>query len=213
MKKLGLIILGVLFFLFGVYLTIFQREAHFYTFFSIGLFIISLLIYNNVSKHPLFHKWNKNQFILFFVLMLVVSIIIDQLGIALNYWIYPQYTTVFSEVVKYVFEWVVALSYIMIFFMIGVVLFRKMNCNYYVSLILSTLIMATLVGFFTEFFNVFTFSWQVLSMPFSNYKMGEYFLVFQTLGYWLMPIVSFIIYVMVDNIKQLTSPKYFEPRK
>lgn len=211
-KKTALYFIGIIFFLIGIYLTVFEKEPHFYTFFSIGLFIIFLLIYNNLAKVPFFYKWDKNKFMLFWIVMLGLSIIIDRIGMALGYWV-SRYVTVTSEIIKYVFEWAVALIYIQLFFMIGVLLFRKLKFGYYTSIILSLLIFSTAIGFVTEYFNLFSDSWIVLSMPFTNYKIGDYFVVFQTLGYWVMAIIPFITYILVDNIKKLTDPKYFEPKK
>ena len=48
---------GIIFLLIGIYLSIFQFEPHFYTFFSIGLFLIFLEYYNSNNKNKLFKKW------------------------------------------------------------------------------------------------------------------------------------------------------------
>ena len=192
-------LIGIVFLLVGIYLSIFQFESHFYTFFSIGLFLIFLEYYNSSNKNKLFKKWNDKQFILFSILLIVFSVITDRIGLFLNYWEY-QYLTLFDEILKYIFEWGIALLYIMIFFMIGINIFEK-KFSKKLSLILSLLIFVTLIGFFTEFINSFSYSWKILSMPLTNYKIGNYFIVFQTIGYWIMAIVSFTMYKFINKLK------------
>ena len=62
------------------------------------------------------------------------------------------------------------------------------------------LIVVTPVGFLTESLNLNVYSWRVLNMPFSNFKIGDFFLIFQTLGYWLMALIPYGIYLLIDYI-------------
>lgn len=192
-------LVGVVSLLIGICLSVFQSEPHFYTFFSIGLFLIFLEYYNSNNKNKLFKKWDNKQFVLFGVLLIVLSIVMDKIGLFFNYWEY-QYLTLFDEILKYTFEWGIALLYIMIFFMIGKNILEK-KFSKKLSFILSLLIFVTLIGFFTEFINSFSYSWKILSMPLTNYKIGNYFIIFQTIGYWLVAIIPFIIYKFVNKLK------------
>ncbi len=98
---------------------------------------------------------------------------------------------------KYVFEWTIALSYHLVSLMVGIEFFKRLNLSESVSFFLSLFVIVTLVGFVTETFNIYVYSWRVISMPFSNYMIGPYFLVFQTIGYWLMAIIPWLIYILI----------------
>jgi hypothetical protein len=37
-------------------------------------------------------------------------------------------------------------------------------------------------------------------MPLTNFRIGEYFIVFQTVGYWLMAIIPYLLYLLADSI-------------
>lgn len=191
--------IGILFLMFGIYLSVFQKEPHFYTFFSIGLTIILFQIYNSISKKKLFNKWKIKQYILFGVLLIIVSIIIDRMGLFLGYW-GDQYETLFDEILKYVFEWGIALLYVALTFIIGINIFEK-KFSKNTSSILSLLTFVILIGLFTEYINNFSNSWTIIKMPFINYKIGEFFVVFQTIGYWLMAIIPLIIYKFTNKLK------------
>ena len=192
-------IFGFIFLLISVYMSVFLHLAHFYSLFSIGMFLILFQIYNSIYKKSLFNKWKLKDFVIFFISLIIVSIIIDKIGIYLGYWIYPFYNTIFDEILKYIFEWALALTYFMAGLMIGICLFKKARINKQLSFLFSLLIFVTLIGFFTQYINQFSYSWKVLSMPITNYKIGGYFLIFQTVGYWLMAIIPFILYKIVDK--------------
>lgn len=198
MKPKTLSIIGIIFLLFGIYLSVFQKEPHFYTFFSIGLFLIFWPIYNHISKKQLFNKWGAKQYLIFFIGLLIISIIIDKIGLALGYWTY-QYTTFFDEVIKYVFEWVVPFLYIFLFFIIGIELFKKAKLNTSLSFALSLFIFVIFIGLFTEYINHFSDSWIILKMPFTSYQIKGFFITFQTIGYWLMAIITFTAYKITDK--------------
>lgn len=191
-----LYLVGTIFVLFGVYLSIFHKEPHFYTFFSLGFLIIFYNIYKSIKKEKLFK--DKKEFLLFSVVLLAECIIIDQIGMYLGYWTY-QYTTFFDNFIKYVFEWVVPFIYSMLLLIIGQEIFKK-KFDEKTSFILSLLIFVTLFGLFTEYINLFSDSWIVLNMPISNYKIGEFFVVFQTIGYWLIALIPWITYKTIKKI-------------
>jgi hypothetical protein len=74
------------------------------------------------------------------------------------------------------------------------------------------LAVVTPVGFLTESLNLHVESWKVLTMPLSNMKIGDFFVVFQTLGYWLMALIPYMLYLSVDILvrKRGMSQKNFE---
>ena len=106
----------------------------------------------------------------------------------------------FDEILKYLFEWAVPLICFMIALMIGLKVFEK-KIPYNLAFILSLILFVMPLGLFTEFINHFSNSWIILSMPFSNIKIGSFFVIFQTIGYSLMAIISFIIYRISEKIK------------
>ena len=191
-----LYLIGGILVLLGMYLSIFQKEPHFYTFFSLGFLIIFYNIYQSIKKEKLFR--NKKEFLLFSVILLVECILIDQVGMYLGYWTY-QYTSFFDNLIKYIFEWAIPFVYSMLLLMTGKEIFKK-KFNERTSFVLSLLIFITLFGLFTEYINLFSDSWIVLDMPISNYKVGEFFVVFQTIGYWLISFIPWITYKMVKRI-------------
>jgi len=193
-------LIGIFFLFAGVYLAVFQQEPHFYTFFSIGMVIVLYEIYKSTSKKQLFVKWKTKDYFLFAVILIIICMIIDRLGLFLGYWT-DLYFLWYDIIIKYVFEWAVAFLYVTLALLIGIEFFRKARLNYPVSFILSLLIFVTLAGIFTEFFNHFANSWIVLKMPFTNYKMGDYFIIFQTIGYWIIAVIPLSIYKIIDKIK------------
>ena len=198
-KEFLFIIIGILLVLFGIYLSVFKEEPHFYTFFSIGILILLIMIYNFISKKKIFEKWITKRYLFFFGVLLVFCIVIDKIGIYLGYWTY-QFSTLFDEILKYLFEWAVPLICFMIALMIGLKVFEK-KIPYNLAFILSLIFFVMPLGLFTEFINHFSNSWIILSMPFSNIKIGSFFVIFQTIGYSLMAIISFIIYRISEKIK------------
>lgn len=198
-KRNILIIVGIILFIAGIVLAVIYQHPHFYASFSLGLFILLLISYNSISKEKIFSDWRWKKFLVYFVIMLISVIAIDQIGILLGYWAYPQFNTLSDEIVKYLFEYVVPFLYLMLFFMIGIRIFEKINLNYKLSFFLSLIVFSTLIGLFTEYINSFANSWQVLSMPISNFQVNSFFLVWQTIGYWLMALVPFAIYKFVDK--------------
>lgn len=191
-------IIGIIFFLLGIYLSIFKKYPHFYSFFSIGLVIILLNIYKTLTKKSVFQKWDLKKYSIFSLALVIVCIIIDKIGLALGYWKY-QYTTLFDEILKYIFEWAVPFVYFMVALLIGIWFFKKQGKIF--SFILSLIIFVTIAGFITEYINLFSYSWEILAMPISNYKIGNFFIVFQTVGYWLMAVITLILYKIVEKIK------------
>ena len=189
--------LGAILLLFGIYLSIFQKQAHFYTFFAVGFLIIFWLIYNSISKKKLFQDFKIKHHVFFWVILTLICIIIDTLCMFLGWWIYPSYSSGLDEILKYIFEWVIPLAGSMILFMIG--LKHKTKKVKLVNLVIA-LALVFVFGIFTEFINLFAFSWKILSMPITNLKIGPFFLIFQTIGYWLMALITLCIYHLTKKI-------------
>jgi hypothetical protein len=198
-KEFLYILIGIFLIFFGIYLSVFKKELHFYTPFSIGMLILLIIFYNFILKKNFFRDWTIKRYIFFFVILFLICIIIDKIGLFLGYWKY-QYSTFFDEILKYLFEWMAPLFYFMFALMIGLKVFEK-KVSYNFAFILSLILFVIPLGLFTEFINHFSNSWIILSMPFSNFKIGNFFVVFQIIGYPLMAIITFIIYRLSEKIK------------
>ena len=172
--------------------------ASFYTLFSIGMSLTLSSIYNSFSGDRLFGGWSTLQIIAFWLAMLITSIFIDSVGMRVGYWDYPHYGKS-DQVRKYIFEWGVALFYHFVALVAGIELFRRKGLDYKRSLTLSLLLVVTAVGFLTESLNLRVFSWKVLSMPITNLRIGDYFVVFQTIGYWLMALIPYALYRLFER--------------
>lgn len=195
-QKILSYLLGGILILFGVYLSIFQKHPHFYTFFSIGFLMIFWTLYNSISKKKLFDNFKTKHQVFFWITLTILCIIIDKIGIFLGYWIYPNFNSVFDEILKYLFEWVLPLTTYMILFLIGLTYKAK---EIKLKNILFGLALVLIFGFFTEFINLFSLSWEILSMPITNFKIGPFFLVFNTIGYLLMILIPLGIYTLIEK--------------
>ena len=193
-----LAIAGIVCTLISIYQATVLQMASFYTLFSVGMSLTLSSIYNVFSEEPLFAGWSSRQVVLFWTLMFAVSIIIDLVGMRIGYWKYPHYGKS-DQVRKYIFEWGVALFYHFVALVAGIKVFRKKGLDYGLSLTLSLFVFVTAVGFLTESLNHKVSSWQVISMPITNLRIGDYFLIFQTLGYWLMALIPFALYKLLER--------------
>ena len=185
----------------GLYQNIVLSRPYFYALFSLGMFMVLLSLYKLLAAEKLFSKWSIPDVMVFATLLILACLIIDRLGMRLGYWEYPHYGPD-DDLRKYLLEWAIALLYHMVSLLLGIEIFRKI-CTYDASaFLLSILLIVTPVGFLTEGLNLQVHSWRVLSMPFSNLKIGDFFLVFQTLGYWLMALIPYTLYLIVDQSVQ-----------
>jgi hypothetical protein len=197
-KLLLLILLtGILFLFISLYQNFVLDRADFYTVFSVGMFLLLLAAYHSLPNARLFRNWRSADILRFFIVLTVLSILIDIAGMSLGYWTYPHYGAR-DLVRKYLFEWSVALLYHMLCLLIGREIFAFLGFNDRISLFLSLLVFVTLIGFITESLNLQVHSWQVMKMPFTNRKIGDYFLIFQTIGYWLMALIPYYIYRITE---------------
>jgi hypothetical protein len=183
----------------ALYQNIILDLPYFYALFSLGMFVILLALYNAIATTSLFANWRGRDIIIFSFILLISCVVIDHLGMFLGYWEYPHYDSS-DDPRKYLLEWAVALLYHMVSLLIGIELFQKARMHQTSAFFLSMLIVVTPVGFLTEALNLNVYSWRVLRMPFTNYKIGDYFVVFQTIGYWLMALIPYGLYLLVDYI-------------
>ena len=188
---------GIICTLLSMYQLIVLELASFYTLFSIGMTLTLSCAYHSLAGKRLFTGWGIGPVAVFWVFMILVSIAIDLTGITAGYWEYPHYGKA-DQVRKYVFEWGVALFYHFVTLVIGVEVFKKAGVGLIPSLVLSLIVFVTGIGFITESLNLRVYSWRVTSMPLSNYRFGGYFLVFQTIGYWLMAIIPYAVYQSME---------------
>ena len=189
---------GIVCTLISIYQLVELGLARFYTLFSIGMSLLLSSIYHMFSKDRLFADWSTSQISAFWMAMLIVSLVIDSIGMHVGYWDYPHYGR--SDLVrKYIFEWGVALFYHFVALVAGIELFKRKGLDYGISLILSLFVFVTAVGFLTESLNLRVRSWQVMSMPITNLRIGGYFIVFQTIGYWLMALIPYTLYKICER--------------
>ncbi|MDZ7792720.1 MAG: hypothetical protein U5P10_03235 [Spirochaetia bacterium] len=193
------LIMGTFILTIALYQNIFLDLPYFYALFSLGMFVILLALYNAFAATSLFENWRGRDILIFSIILLISCVGIDKLGMYLGYWEYPHYDSS-DDLRKYLFEWAVALLYHMISLLIGIELFQKAKLHQTSAFFLSMLIVVTPVGFLTEILNLNVYSWRVLRMPFSNFKIGDFFLIFQTLGYWLMALIPYGLYLLIDYI-------------
>ena len=185
--------------LISIYQLIVLDLARFYTLFSIGMSLLLTIIYRKLTKERLFESCRAVHVFMFWVFLLLVSILIDHIGMRIGYWEYPHYGET-DQARKYLFEWAAALFYHLLAYLIGAQVFRKMGAETGWAAGLSLVIFVTAIGFITESLNIQVYSWRVTKMPFSNYRIGEYFLVFQTIGYWLMAIIPYTLFAGVRKL-------------
>jgi len=193
------LIMGTFILTIALYQNIFLDLPYFYALFSLGMFVILLALYNAFAATSLFENWRGRDILIFSLILLISCVGIDHLGMYLGYWEYPHYDSS-DDLRKYLLEWAVALLYHMISLLIGIELFQKAKLHQTSAFFLSILIVVTPVGFLTETLNLNVYSWRVLRMPFSNFKIGDFFLIFQTLGYWLMALIPYGLYLLIDYI-------------
>ena len=187
------LLLGILFTSISMYQLLALELAHFYALFSLGFSLILSALFLLLAKRPIFASWSVVRFITFFALLLGISILIDVAGMRLGYWEYPHYDMT-DAVRKYLFEWTIALFYHFVAFVVGIEVFRRTGFEPLPAKLLSLLIVVSLVGLLTESMNLRVESWRVKSMPISDVRIGDYFVVFQTIGYWLMALIPYGLY-------------------
>jgi len=193
------LITGTFILTIALYQNIFLDLPYFYALFSLGMFVILMALYNAFAATSLFENWRGRDILFFSIILLISCVGIDNLGMYLGYWEYPHYDSS-DDLRKYFLEWAVALLYHMVSLLIGIELFQKAKLHQTSAFFLSMLIVVTPVGFLTETLNLNVYSWRVLRMPFSNFKIGDFFLIFQTLGYWLMALIPYGLYLLIDYI-------------
>ncbi len=196
-----LFILGTFTLLIALYQNFVLKLPYFYALFSVGMSMLLYTAYRRLSSAPLFKNWTFLHGTAFIVLLLAACVVIDHIGMALGYWEYPHYDN--DDVLrKYTFEWAVALFYHLLSLLVGMRLFERKGASRSQAFFYSMLVVVTIVGFFTEFLNLHVYSWRVLSMPLTDFRIGEFFLIFQTIGYWLMAAIPYVLYILVDNLAQ-----------
>ncbi|MBT6690286.1 hypothetical protein HN903_03240 [archaeon] len=194
----GYLILGIVLFIVSLVQAFVYDWAHYYTFFSLGMVFVLLEVYRGIKGKSVFEGWRGWQYVLFWVMLIIACVFIDAFGMDAGYWVYPDYVSLFDDFLKYVFEWGVALIYFMVGLMIGIEVCKKyFGMDKVVSFFVSLLVVVSALGLLTEYVNLFVDSWLILSMPLWNFKVGEFFVVFQTFGYWAIGVVPYLIWDLV----------------
>lgn len=192
------VLVGALLTLLGVYMAVALHEPHFYTPFSIGMAVLFESWYRHLTGRGLFVGWRVGTQVIFWIILLLVSIGVDQAGVHLGYWIYPAYTSLGDEVIKFVFEWTVALCYVGLAFGIGFTYLKRAKVGTLASLVGAFVFFLFPIGLLTDYLNLFADSWVVLKMPFTNLSIGGFFVIFQTVGYAVMAFITLSLYWSVS---------------
>jgi len=192
-----LLVIGIFTLTIALYQNFVLDLPYFYALFSLGMFLILLALYHSIATETLFENWRFRDIVLFSLLLLLACVIIDRLGMRLGYWEYPHYDRT-DEVRKYALEWAIALLYHMLSLLLGMQLFLRLKMGELSAFFLAMVVVVTPVGLITEALNLNVYSWRVLQMPFTDFQIGGYFLVFQTIGYWLMALIPYAIYLLID---------------
>jgi hypothetical protein len=193
------LIIGVILLVLGIVLAK-MSFAHYYTFFSVGLLLILLEIYKKISGESVFRNWKVKDHFIFWISIIVIAAFFDRFGMGAGYWIYPSYSGMFDEIIKLIFEWAVPLVYLMVGMMVGIKIFK--GAGKFGSFVLSLIVFVFALGLFTEYVNMFVYSWKILKMPFSSYNIKGYFIMFQTFGYWAMTIIPYAVYSIVRRVRR-----------
>lgn len=190
--------IGILLTIWGILLAIINHNKYFYIIFSLGLLIITWKTYNKISKRKFFNNFKPKHKIIFWATLIISSIIIDYIGTLLGYWTGAFFTS-FEMSMKYIFQWAIPFMGIMFFILIGKEIFQR-KFPKTTSLFLSIIIFGTILGFFMEYLNQFSQSWIILKMPLTNQRVGQFFLIFQTVGYWIMGMIPYTLHLIIKKI-------------
>ncbi len=173
------------------------QNKYFYSVFSLGILIVSWKIYNSISEKPLFHKFKTKHHLIFWIDIIIISIIIDYIGTKIGYW---KVSFVGMEgIIKYFPHWAIPMVSLMIIFLIFKKVLEKKKTNKIISPIISLTIPITILGIVSEYLNFFGNAWLIQSMPITDIKIGPYYLIFQTIGFWILTLIPYIEYKLIKK--------------
>jgi hypothetical protein len=188
---------GISLIILGIIMAIYFQSKYFYAILSIGILITSWKIYNSTSEKKLFHNFKKTHHFIFWIDLIITSIITDYIGTRLGYW--KGSFMGIEGILKYPPEWAIPMVSTMIIFLIFKKIFQQKGINKYISAIISLAIFVTLFGIGIEYLNSFGQAWIIQSMPLTNIKIGNYYLIFQTIGFWIIALIPFIEYKLIQK--------------
>lgn len=188
---------GITLILLGIILAIIFQSKYFYAILSIGILITFWKIYNSTSEKKLFHNFKTKHHLIFWADLIITSIIIDFIGTKLGYW--KGSFMGIEGILKYPPEWVIPMVSTMIIFLIFKKIFQQKGINKYLSAIISLTIFITIFGIGIEYLNSFGQAWIIQSMPITNIKVGNFYLIFQTIGFWIIALIPFIEYKLIQK--------------
>lgn len=180
---------GIFLLIFGVYSSVVLNNPHFYTPFSIGSFLISLGLYRLLVKKSFFDKWNIRSHIIFWSLLCLACLIVDRIGIALDYWHYPYYSGALDEIIKITLEYAIPLASFAVFAFLVFELINKKLLNKFLSYSISIITTSSLILILTEYVNSFSDSW-VVTLP---------LIIWFTVGAWFMALIPMVIYKIINQ--------------
>jgi hypothetical protein len=196
-KKIIIQITGIILIIIGIILAIQYQNKYFYAILSTGILITSWKIYNSTSQKKFFHNFKKEHKIIFWLDLIIISIIIDFIGTKIGYW--KGSFMGIEGILKYPPEWVIPMVSTMFIFLIFKKIFQQQGINKYISAIISLTIFVTIFGIGIEYLNSFGQAWIIQSMPITNIKIGNFYLIFQTIGFWTIALIPFIEYKLIQK--------------
>ncbi|HKL23183.1 MAG TPA: hypothetical protein VJ895_00360, partial [Candidatus Nanoarchaeia archaeon] len=159
---------GISLIIIGIIMAIYFQSKYFYAILSVGILITFWKIYNSTSEKKLFHNFKKTHHFIFWIDLIITSIIIDYIGTKLGYW--KGSFMGIEGILKYPPEWAIPMVSTMIIFLIFKKIFQQKGINKYISAIISLTIFVTLFGIGIEYLNSFGQAWTIQSMPLTNIK-------------------------------------------
>lgn len=183
----------------GIFLSTIKKHNYFYMILSMGLLILVWKIHNHIFKNKLMKNFKREHQLFFWFSLIIVSVIADIIGTQMGFW-KGSFNTPFELSIKYLFQWAIPFVSLMILFLIGKKFLENEGVNKTISFCISLFIFITIFGIFIEFLNQFSYSWTINSMPITNFKIGNYFVIMQTIGYWTMTMIPYSIYLITKRI-------------
>lgn len=182
----------------GILMAAAYREPHFYAPFSVGLALLGWAILQWL-RIKMFSGWGWPQYVTFFAGLLAFAFLADWLGMKLDYWIYPNYHTIFDWTIQKLFEFVVPMLSLFFILKIGLELWAKHTARTLaLAASLVTFILPLAVA--TQYLGSLAHSWVVLKMPLTSASLGPFSVIFTTVGYWILASVPYTIYHAVNLV-------------
>lgn len=214
MKKIRflLFIIGIGLTLFGVFSAIKQSNVYWYSYFTIGVFLVCDYVdYQFRGKSVLSLIFDKNfkAFFSIYFLFVLAAVLIEICGrVILKMWYYPNYDLfdymIHVFIIGYPFSLLATLELYQVFRdLSGRILRHKSS-----SVIFLVIITAIVSGLIHEVPNTFSYEWVYQNIPFVKYEIWDVNILVLTLGWIFLTIVSIVGYNLVMGDKESLLDKF-----